>query len=39
LIALAKTFNIDAQVVGRVEAAATKELVIKGSFGRENFSY
>ena len=34
-----KTFNIDAQVVGRVEAAATKELVIKGSFGRENFSY
>ncbi len=39
LIALAKTFNIDAQVVGRVEAAATKELVIKGSFGRESFSY
>jgi phosphoribosylformylglycinamidine cyclo-ligase len=39
LIALAKTFNIDAQVIGRVEAAATKELVIKGSFGTENFSY
>ena len=39
LVALAKTFNIDAQVIGRVEAAATKELVIKGSFGTENFSY
>jgi phosphoribosylformylglycinamidine cyclo-ligase len=39
LIALAKTFNIDAQVIGRVEAAATKELVITGSFGTEKFSY
>ena len=39
LIAIAKTFNIDAQVIGRVEASDTKELVIKGSFGSESFSY
>ena len=39
LIALAKTFNIEAQVIGRVEASTQKELILKGSFGTESFSY
>ncbi|MCX6332237.1 MAG: AIR synthase-related protein [Bacteroidetes bacterium] len=39
LIDLAKTFNIDAQIIGQVEACDTKELVLQGSFGKELFSY
>ena len=39
LIAIAKGFNIEAQIIGRVEASATKELILKGSFGTETFSY
>jgi len=39
LIEIAKTFNIEAQVIGRVEASEKKELVLAGSFGREVFSY
>jgi phosphoribosylformylglycinamidine cyclo-ligase len=39
LIALAKTFNIESQIIGRVEAATQKELILKGSFGTEIFSY
>ena len=39
LIALAKTFNIESQIIGRVEASSQKELILKGSFGTENFSY
>ena len=39
LIALAKTFKIEAQVIGRVEASSQKELILKGSFGTESFSY
>jgi phosphoribosylformylglycinamidine cyclo-ligase len=39
LIALAKTFNIEAQIIGRVEASSQKELILKGSFGTESFSY
>jgi len=39
LIAIAKTFNIDAQIIGQVEASDTKELVLQGSFGKELFSY
>ena len=39
LIALAKTFNTEAQVIGRVEASTQKELILKGSFGTESFSY
>ena len=39
LIELAKTFNIEAQVIGRVEAATSKELILEGSFGKEVFSY
>jgi len=33
MIAIAASFGIEAQIVGRVEAAAEKELVLKGSFG------
>jgi phosphoribosylformylglycinamidine cyclo-ligase len=39
LIALAKTFHIEAQIIGRVEAATQKKLILKGSFGTEIFSY
>ena len=39
LIEIAKTFNIEAQVIGRVEAATSKELILEGSFGKEIFSY
>jgi phosphoribosylformylglycinamidine cyclo-ligase len=39
LISLAKTFNIDAQIIGKVEAAAQKELVLSGSFGQEIFTH
>jgi phosphoribosylformylglycinamidine cyclo-ligase len=39
LIAIAKDLGIAAQVVGYVEAADHKELVLEGSFGKEVFSY
>ncbi len=39
LITLAKTFNIEAQIIGSVEASAQKELILKGSFGTETFTY
>jgi phosphoribosylformylglycinamidine cyclo-ligase len=39
LIAIAKTFQIEAQIIGQVEAAEQKELVLKGNFGTETFSY
>jgi phosphoribosylformylglycinamidine cyclo-ligase len=39
LISLAKTFHIEAQIIGRVEASSKKELTLKGSFGTESFSY
>jgi phosphoribosylformylglycinamidine cyclo-ligase len=39
LIAIAKDLGIAAQVVGYVEAADQKELVLEGSFGKEVFSY
>ena len=39
LNALAKTFHIEAQIIGRVEASTEKELILKGSFGTEIFSY
>jgi len=39
LIDLAKTFNIEAQIIGKVEAAEQKELVLYGSFGKEIFTY
>lgn len=33
IIAISKSFNIDAQIVGRVEAADTKKLTIKSQYG------
>jgi phosphoribosylformylglycinamidine cyclo-ligase len=33
IIAIAKSFNVDAQIVGRVEAAETKKLTIKSPYG------
>jgi phosphoribosylformylglycinamidine cyclo-ligase len=33
LIAISKSFNIDAQVIGRVEASAKNELTIKSAYG------
>jgi len=39
LIQIAASLGIESQIIGRVEASATKELVLKGSFGTETFSY
>jgi phosphoribosylformylglycinamidine cyclo-ligase len=39
LISIANELGIDAQLIGRVEECATKELVLKGDFGTETFSY
>ena len=39
LIALARTFHIESQIIGRVEASNQKDLILKGSFGTESFSY
>jgi len=33
LISISKAFNVDAQIVGRVEASSTKKLTIKSDFG------
>ncbi len=37
IIAISKSFNVDAKIVGRVEASATKKLTIKSEYG--TFSY
>jgi phosphoribosylformylglycinamidine cyclo-ligase len=37
IIAISKSFNIDAQIVGRVEAAETKKLTITSEFGVFNY--
>ena len=33
VINISKSFNIDAQIVGRVEASETKKLIIRSEFG------
>jgi phosphoribosylformylglycinamidine cyclo-ligase len=33
IIAISKSFNVDAQIVGRVEAAANKKLTITSEYG------
>jgi phosphoribosylformylglycinamidine cyclo-ligase len=33
IIAISKSFNVDAQIVGRVEASATKKLTISSEYG------
>ncbi|MBA9072241.1 phosphoribosylformylglycinamidine cyclo-ligase [Flavobacterium gossypii] len=37
IIAISKSFNVDAQIVGRVEASESKKLTIQSEFG--NFEY
>tara|TARA_A100000171_G_scaffold29083_1_gene27197 strand:+ start:5409 stop:6557 length:1149 start_codon:yes stop_codon:yes gene_type:complete len=37
IISISKSFNIDAQIVGRVETSKSKELTIKSAYG--NFTY
>ena len=39
LIDLASTFNIQAQIIGKVEASTQKELILSGDFGQEIFTY
>jgi phosphoribosylformylglycinamidine cyclo-ligase len=39
LIQIAQDLNIEAQVIGRVEASNQKELLLAGSFGEERFTY
>jgi phosphoribosylformylglycinamidine cyclo-ligase len=39
LILIARSLDIDSQVIGRVEACENKELILKGDFGQELFSY
>ena len=39
LIDLAKTFKIEAQIIGQVEASSQKELILSGDFGQETFTY
>jgi phosphoribosylformylglycinamidine cyclo-ligase len=33
IIAISKSFNVDAQIVGRVEAATSKKLTITSEYG------
>jgi phosphoribosylformylglycinamidine cyclo-ligase len=33
IIAISKSFNVDAQIIGRVEASSSKKLTIKSSYG------
>ena len=33
LIAISKSFHVDAQIIGRVEASSTKKLTIKSEYG------
>ena len=33
IIAISKSFNVEAQIVGRVEASATKKLTISSEYG------
>lgn len=37
LIAISRSFNVDAQIVGRVEKASKKQLTIKSEFGEFNY--
>ena len=39
MIAAAASFNIEAKIIGRVEASPTKELVLKGGFGEIVYPY
>ena len=39
MIAVAKQFNIEAKIIGRVEASEKKELILHGSFGQVQYLY
>ena len=39
MINVAKQFNIEAQIVGRVEASDKKELILHGGFGTVQYQY
>jgi phosphoribosylformylglycinamidine cyclo-ligase len=39
IIEVAKQFNVEAKIIGRVEAAPTKRLQLKGSWGEVEFEY
>lgn len=39
MIATAASFDIEAKIIGRVEASPTKELVLKGNFGEIVYAY
>jgi len=37
IITISKSFNVDAKIIGRVEASKTKKLTIKSEFGEFNY--
>ena len=37
IIAISESFNVPAQVIGKVEASETKKLTIKSEFGEFNY--
>jgi phosphoribosylformylglycinamidine cyclo-ligase len=37
IIAISKSYNVNAQIIGRVEASKTKKLTIKSEFGEFNY--
>ena len=37
IIAISKSYNVNAQIVGRVEASSSKKLTIKSEFGVFNY--
>ena len=39
MIAIAKQYNIEAQIIGRVEASDKKQLQLHGSFGKVDYEY
>ena len=38
LIAISKSFNVDAKIIGSVEAATHKKLTIKSSYGTYSYN-
>ena len=37
IIEISKSFNVNAKIIGRVEASKTKKLTIKSEFGEFNY--
>ena len=38
IVAISKSFNVEAQIIGRVEASDTKKLTIKSNYGTFEYS-